>query len=52
MARKKAEGKTTREALRCLKRHLARAVFTILCDIDRRAEDAGPAGMGVATITS
>jgi transposase len=31
MARKKAEGKTWREALRALKRHLARVVFRLLC---------------------
>ncbi len=30
LARKQAEGKTRREALRCLKRHLARRVFRLL----------------------
>ena len=30
IARKKAEGKTTREAIRCLKRHLARHVWRLL----------------------
>lgn len=30
LARKQAEGKSRREALRCLKRHLARAVYRIL----------------------
>ena len=30
LARKQAEGKTRREALRCLKRHLARRVWTLL----------------------
>ena len=30
LARKRAEGKTTREALRCLKRHLARHVWQLL----------------------
>jgi len=30
LARKQAEGKTRREALRCLKRHLARRVFGLL----------------------
>jgi transposase len=30
LARKRTEGKTTREALRCLKRHLARNVFHLL----------------------
>jgi hypothetical protein len=30
LARKRAEGKTKREALRCLKRHLARRVHHLL----------------------
>jgi transposase len=30
LARKRAEGKTTREAIRCLKRHLARTVWQLL----------------------
>jgi transposase len=30
LARKKAEGKTTREAIRCLKRHLARRIWQLL----------------------
>jgi transposase len=30
IARKKAEGKTTREAIRCLKRHLARRIWHLL----------------------
>lgn len=38
MARKQAEGKSKREALRCLKRYIARSVFGILRDVDR----AGP----------
>ena len=33
--RKRAEGKSTREALRCLKRHLARAVWRALRDSER-----------------
>jgi transposase len=38
LARKQAEGKSKREALRCLKRHLARVVFRILRAIaDRRS---------------
>ena len=36
VARKRAEGMSTREALRCLKRHIARTVFRIM----RRAEQA------------
>jgi transposase len=36
LERKQAEGKTRREALRCLKRHLARAVFNALKDMERR----------------
>jgi len=35
MARKQAEGKSGREARRCLKRHIARSVFGILREIDR-----------------
>jgi transposase len=37
LARKRAEGKSTREALRCLKRHLIRRVWRLLSDseIDR-----------------
>jgi hypothetical protein len=34
VARKRAEGLSTREALRCLKRHIARTVFRTM----RRAE--------------
>jgi transposase len=36
LARKEAEGKSRREALRCLKRHLARLVFRILQQIAAR----------------
>lgn len=36
LERKQAEGKSRREALRCLKRHLARAVFNALEDMERR----------------
>ena len=37
LARKRAEGKSNREALRCLKRHLIRRVWRLLIDseIDR-----------------
>jgi len=35
LARKQAEGKTRREALRCLKRHLARRVWRLLLKIER-----------------
>jgi transposase len=40
LARKRAEGKSTREALRCLKRHLARRVWHLLInsEIDRSVE--------------
>jgi transposase len=37
LARKQAEGKSRREALRCLKRHLARVVFKILSAIASRS---------------
>ena len=30
MARKRAEGKTNRDAIRCLKRHLARRIWHLL----------------------
>jgi transposase len=36
LERKQAEGKSRREALRCLKRHLARTVFNTLTEIERR----------------
>jgi transposase len=35
LARKQAEGKTRKEALRCLKRHLARRVWRLLLEIER-----------------
>jgi transposase len=35
LARKQAEGKSRREALRCLKRHLARRVWRLLIDSER-----------------
>jgi transposase len=38
LARKRAEGKTKREALRCLKRHLARVVWQTLCAVETRRE--------------
>jgi transposase len=37
MARKQAEGMSYREALRCLKRHLARVVFKAMQQAERRA---------------
>jgi len=42
LARKRAEGKSTREALRCLKRHLIRRVWHLLNDseIDRSVKTA------------
>jgi len=35
LARKRAEGKSNREALRCLKRHLTRAIFHTLKEIEQ-----------------
>lgn len=35
--RKRAEGKTWKEALRCLKRHIVRRVYTLLLEIHRSA---------------
>jgi transposase len=46
LARKKAEGKTHREAMRCLKRHLARRVWHLLQDTN-----ANPARPSEAPIT-
>jgi transposase len=42
LARKQAEGKGRREALRCLKRHLARVVFRILKAITARRTHPSP----------
>lgn len=42
LERKQAEGKSRREALRCLKRHLARVVFRILQAIATRRETSSP----------
>jgi transposase len=44
LARRRAEGKTWREALRCLKRHLVRAVFKLLKEIsvNGRREQSAP----------
>lgn len=44
LARKQAEGKSRMEALRCLKRHLARRVWRLLMnsEIDRSMPTAGP----------
>jgi transposase len=44
LARKQAEGKSTREALRCLKRHLIRRVWRLLNDseIDRSLKTVNP----------
>jgi transposase len=39
LARKQAEGKSRREALRCLKRHLARRVWRLLLKIERGRSD-------------
>jgi transposase len=40
IARKRAEGMSNREALRCLKRQLARVVFTTMRTIDRSTAEA------------
>jgi hypothetical protein len=41
VARKRAEGKSWREALRALKRHLARIVFRLLSDAVGQASSLG-----------
>lgn len=38
LARKRAEGKNKREALRCLKRHLARIVWRTMCAAEERRQ--------------
>jgi transposase len=48
LARKRAEGKNTREALRCLKRHLARAVWHALLSAEQRLETL-PSSLGPST---
>jgi transposase len=40
LAKKQAEGKSRREALRCLKRHLARRVWRLLIDSERKTSSA------------
>jgi len=56
MARKRAEGKSTREGLRCLKRHLARAVWQAMRSAEARrgaaATDAYPAARSVLALAS
>lgn len=46
LARKQAEGKTRREALRCLKRHLARRVFKLLQSSTPAAPKTSPTPVG------
>ena len=52
LERKREEGKSTREALRCLKRHLARVVYRTLLQLELRREaemnDTVPVATGVA----
>jgi transposase len=42
LARKQAEGKSRREALRCLKRHLARRVWRLLIDSENQSISEQP----------
>ena len=42
LARKQAEGKSRREALRCLKRHLARRVWRLLVDSEINQSQSNP----------
>jgi len=46
LARRQAEGKTRREALRCLKRHLARRVFKLLQPPRAATSPAPPTAIG------
>jgi transposase len=48
LARRRAEGKTNREALRALKRHLARRVFRILTLIAKRMNNPNRIEIGTA----
>jgi hypothetical protein len=43
MERKQAEGKTRREALRCLKRHITRRVYHLLMTIHHDGDTPAPA---------
>jgi transposase len=43
LAKKTAEGKTRREAMRCLKRHLARRIFLLLQPTDTAFENVNQA---------
>jgi transposase len=49
--RRRAEGKTPMEALRCLKRRLSDAVYRQLAD-DAKRDEAGPGGHSGATLLS
>jgi transposase len=40
VARRTAEGKTSKEIIRCLKRYIAREVFTLLRKLDRQSDQA------------
>jgi transposase len=42
LERKRAEGKSTREALRCLKRHLVRSVWQVLTDLPDEDKSPSP----------
>lgn len=50
--RKRAAGKSSMEALRCLKRRLSNVVFAALLDDLERREGAGPVGHSGATLQS
>lgn len=53
LERKQREGKSTREALRCLKRHLARLVYKTLLAIElRRDQDMADTTTDVATVAA
>ena len=52
LARKQAEGKSRREALRCLKRHLARVVFRTLRAIAARKPALSPTPPQTALIAA
>ena len=47
LERKQAEGKTKREALRCLKRHLVRVVYRTLIDMNNPTQNAERTTLGL-----
>jgi transposase len=51
LARKEAEGKSRKEALRCLKRHLARTVYRLLCSLEEETMTSTTRPAPIAALT-